>query len=76
MLISCNIEDEVVHRTYFICDGHILYVIDFDIQFNPDVFVAGIKHADSPELLERDSKMAIDATCYLTESIIPKFVSQ
>lgn len=51
------------------------FYVDFDIQFNPDIFVAGIKAVDTPEQLERDRKMAIDATGYLTESIIPKFVS-
>ncbi|XP_065054486.1 clustered mitochondria protein homolog [Rhopilema esculentum] len=48
---------------------------EFDIKFNPDVFVAEVKHAESEKNnLEKDKVLAKDASKFLSETVVPKLV--
>lgn len=53
----------------------IIYFLDFDVLFNPDILVSGINHADSAEVLQKDKQNVYELSTYLTKTVIPKFVS-
>ena len=47
---------------------------DFDIRFNVDILSPGVRHGDSPEVLEKDRKLVADCAAFLVGVAIPRMV--
>eukprot|EP00731_Ephydatia_muelleri_P023577 Em0015g1160a len=47
---------------------------DFDIRFNVDILSPGVRHGDSPEVLEKDRKLVTDCAAFLVGVVIPRMV--
>ncbi|KAL5478129.1 hypothetical protein EMCRGX_G025010 [Ephydatia muelleri] len=47
---------------------------DFDIRFNVDILSPGVRHGDSPEVLEKDRKLVTDSAAFLVGVVIPRMV--